>query len=235
MLRAHRASTLNCTARAHPFPRQLAYFCGAAHAAECAAAGPASLARAKANIDNDFVMVRGEVRALAASDAAPRPTVPSPRADSRDAQVGLVERLEDSARVLEHRLPALFGGAVDTLARIGPTRVNTKRATPSPAAATKQSVAPPRMARHLRQRGSDRTQRQLATQGSSVDLVDNATAAEAHGHAALAPEAREYLERLLHYEIELYAWVRRRFEAQLCACDTKHPGCSSPHPGRTSV
>ena len=135
--------------------------------------------------------------------------------------------------MLEHRLPALFGGAVDTLARIGPARVNTKRAAPSPTAAMKVSAerggsAAPRMMRNLRPRGSDRTQRQLTTRGSGVDLVENATAAEAHGHPVLTPEAREYLERLLYYEIELYAWVRRRFEAQLCACDTKHPGCKPP-------
>ena len=114
LLRAHRASTLNCTARAHPFPRQLAYFCGAAHA--WCARGPAR-SRAKANIDNDFVMVRGEFRACGVGRRA-SPDRAS-RADSRDA--GRARRTTRGLRPCARAwLPALFGGAVDTLARIGP-------------------------------------------------------------------------------------------------------------------
>ena len=119
-------------------------------------------------------------------------------------QVALVERFDESIRLLERLLPGFFGGVTDLYSEMGSSRVNTKK-----------SLSGRARRQLLREKGVSRIDK-LTSQNRklTLSLMRNNSSSSRQ----LPSDVYEFVMGKLYYEQALYDHVTVRFNKQVKTC-----------------
>ena len=177
---------------------QLKYFCGYADFGACEAAAQDALDIAVRNVDRHFLVV------------------------------GLVERFDESLKLLERLLPVVFDGIFDLYRQMGSSRVNIKskgaKATPPLLSSTSTSSSSYSFSSSSSSSSSYSSRNagwrwRLMNEGLTTSrAAAAAAAANRTSSSPLSPRVHAFVKDKLRYEQALYDHVARRFETQVKAC-----------------
>jgi hypothetical protein len=123
-------------------------------------------------------------------------------------QVAIVERFEESLRLLETLLPSVFGGIGSLFHEQGSSRVNTKHIPPSARRSLTSTRATVAARRRLRENADP-------TQNSTGSHDERATTPRT---AEWSKEVDTFIKDKLHFEQSFYDRMLKRFNRQISSC-----------------